>query len=42
MALLQFRRATEDLGCTVIGAVPGGFCHPQQGFVDLLIRFRAL
>ncbi|HEU5271354.1 MAG TPA: GNAT family N-acetyltransferase [Jatrophihabitans sp.] len=29
----------EDLGFRVIGAVPGGFRHPQQGFVDLLIMY---
>ena len=31
-----------DLGFTVIGTVPGGFCHPGQGFVDLLIMFHPL
>jgi len=31
-----------DLGFTVIGTVPGGFCHPEQGFVDLLIMFHPL
>ena len=29
----------EDLGFRVIGAVPGGFRHPQQGFVDLLSMY---
>ena len=29
----------EDLGFRVIGAVPGGFRHPRQGFVDLLIMY---
>ena len=28
-----------DLGFRVVGAVPGGFRHPQQGFVDLLIMY---
>ncbi|MEO7260155.1 MAG: GNAT family N-acetyltransferase [Jatrophihabitantaceae bacterium] len=28
-----------ELGFSVIGTVPGGFAHPQQGFVDLLIMF---
>ncbi len=32
----------EELGFRVVGAVPGGFCHPQQGFVDLLIMYRDL
>jgi GNAT superfamily N-acetyltransferase len=31
-----------ELGFKVIGTVPGGFAHPQQGFVDLLIMFREL
>lgn len=29
----------SDLGFRVIGAVPGGFRHPQQGFVDLLSMY---
>ena len=28
-----------ELGFSVIGTVPGGFAHPEQGFVDLLIMF---
>jgi L-amino acid N-acyltransferase YncA len=32
----------EDLGFRTIGAVPGGFRHPQRGFVDLLIMYRTL
>jgi GNAT superfamily N-acetyltransferase len=31
-----------SLGFETLGAVPGGFRHPQQGFVDLLIMYRAL
>ena len=31
-----------DLGFSVIGTVPGGFRHPEQGFVDLLIMFHPL
>jgi GNAT superfamily N-acetyltransferase len=31
-----------DLGFTVIGTVPGGFRHPERGFVDLLIMFHPL
>ena len=31
-----------DLGFTVVGAVPGGFDHPERGFVDLLIMFHEL
>jgi L-amino acid N-acyltransferase YncA len=29
----------SDLGFRVIGAVPGGFRHPQQGYVDLLLMY---
>lgn len=32
----------RELGFSVIGAVPGGFAHPEQGFVDLLIMYREL
>ena len=31
-----------DLGFEVIGTVPGGFRHPEQGFVDLLIMYQPL
>jgi GNAT superfamily N-acetyltransferase len=31
-----------SLGFETLGAVPGGFQHPQQGLVDLLIMYRAL
>jgi ribosomal protein S18 acetylase RimI-like enzyme len=31
-----------DLGFSTIGRVPGGFRHPELGYVDLLIMFRAL
>ncbi|PYE82301.1 GNAT family N-acetyltransferase [Pseudoroseicyclus aestuarii] len=31
-----------DLGFVTLGAVPGGFRHPQRGFVDLHILYRAL
>ncbi len=32
----------EDLGFRVVGSVPGGFCHPRQGYVDLLIMYLGL
>ena len=32
----------EALGFETIARVPGGFRHPQDGFVDLLIMFRSL
>lgn len=35
-------RLYEDLGFELIGRVPGAFKHPAEGFVDLLIMFRAL
>jgi GNAT superfamily N-acetyltransferase len=35
-------RLYQHLGFDTIGVVPGGFAHPQQGFVDLLIMYRDL
>jgi ribosomal protein S18 acetylase RimI-like enzyme len=32
----------HDLGFATIGTIPGGFRHPLQGFVDLLIMYRGL
>jgi L-amino acid N-acyltransferase YncA len=32
----------HDLGFATVGTIPGGFRHPQQGFVDLLIMYRGL
>jgi ribosomal protein S18 acetylase RimI-like enzyme len=32
----------QDLGFRTVGAVPGGFRHPEQGFVDLLIMYSDL
>ncbi len=32
-------RLYRDLGFEVVGAVPGGFAHPELGYVDLLIMF---
>lgn len=32
----------ERLGFSVIGRIPGGFLHPEQGYVDLLIMYRSL
>jgi len=32
-------RLYRELGFDVIGTVPGGFAHPELGFVDLLIMF---
>jgi ribosomal protein S18 acetylase RimI-like enzyme len=35
-------RLYSDLGFEVVGRIPGGFRHPSQGFVELLIMFRPL
>jgi len=35
-------RLYEQLGFGTIGVVPGGFRHPELGFVDLLIMYRSL
>jgi len=32
----------EALGFAVVGTIPGGFCHPAAGYVDLLVMYRAL
>ncbi|MFL6161035.1 MAG: GNAT family N-acetyltransferase [Jatrophihabitantaceae bacterium] len=32
----------RDLGFEIVGAVPGAFRHPQQGYVDLLVMYRDL
>jgi len=29
----------RDLGFVTVGTIPGGFRHPRQGFVDLLIMY---
>ncbi len=35
-------RLYHQLGFSTIGTVPGGFHHPDQGYVDLLIMYRPL
>lgn len=35
-------RLYRELGFEVVGAVPGGFAHPELGYVDLLIMYRPL
>ena len=32
----------EALGFAVVGTIPGGFRHPVEGDVDLLVMYRAL
>lgn len=32
-------RLYRELGFEVVGAVPGGFAHPELGYVDLLIMY---
>jgi ribosomal protein S18 acetylase RimI-like enzyme len=32
----------QHLGFAVVGRIPGGFRHPEDGYVDLLIMFRPL
>ena len=32
----------EALGFAVVGTIPGGFRHPAEGYVDLLVMYRAL
>ena len=35
-------RLWQSLGFTIIARVPGGFDHPQHGFVDSLVMYREL
>lgn len=35
-------RLYESLGFHVVGTVPGGFHHPQEGYVGLHVMYRAL
>ena len=35
-------RLWQALGFAIVGRVPGGFDHPQFGFVDALVLYRAL
>lgn len=35
-------RLWHDLGFVTVGRVPGGFAHPQDGLVDLLVMHRWL
>lgn len=35
-------RLWQAMGFAVIGTLPGAFRHPEQGFVDALVMYRAL
>lgn len=35
-------RLWESLGFAVVGRLPGAFRHPQHGYVDALVMYRAL
>ena len=35
-------RLWQSLGFEVAGRLPGAFLHPELGFVDALVMFRAL
>lgn len=35
-------RLWQAMGFAVVGTLPGAFRHPEQGFVDALVMFRAL
>jgi L-amino acid N-acyltransferase YncA len=32
----------KQLGFKIVGALPGAFCHPEKGFVDVYVMFRSL
>jgi ribosomal protein S18 acetylase RimI-like enzyme len=35
-------RLWESLGFEIVGRLPGAFLHPDQGYVDALVMFRAI
>ncbi len=35
-------RLWEKLGFSVVGRLPGAFCHPQLGYTDALVMFKTL
>ena len=35
-------RLWQQLGFTTVGTLPGAFRHPDRGFVDALVMYRAL
>ena len=35
-------RLWKDLGFAIVGTLPGAFRHPQRGYVDAYVMFRAL
>ena len=35
-------RLWEDLGFKIVGTLPGAFCHPEKGYVDVYVMFRSL
>jgi L-amino acid N-acyltransferase YncA len=35
-------RLWQRLGFSIVGTLPGAFCHPEHGFVDAYVMFRTL
>jgi ribosomal protein S18 acetylase RimI-like enzyme len=32
----------QDLGMKIVGTLPGAFCHPEKGYVDVYVMYRSL
>jgi ribosomal protein S18 acetylase RimI-like enzyme len=35
-------RLWQQLGFEIVGTLPGAFCHPQKGYVDVYVMYRSL
>jgi L-amino acid N-acyltransferase YncA len=32
----------QELGFEIVGTLPGAFCHPEKGYVDVYVMYRSL
>ncbi len=35
-------RLWQQLGFEIVGTLPGAFCHPESGYVDVYVMYRSL
>ena len=35
-------RLRQDFGFEIVGTLPGAFCHPDKGYVDVYVMYRSL
>ena len=35
-------RLWQELGFKIVGTLPGAFCHPEKGYVDVYVMYRSL